>query len=151
MIAVGDPCGEFVRAMIRLAQDCEVEVVPCDDVYSAVAATAGARGQRTFVVGALRELAREDSRFFRIAEANAWRCCCLVGKGPTVGSGGMLAAIKAGVSLVGDAREVGPILKEWLAGGASRRRRMGLIDLTDDDLRATEAELNALLGRGTDG
>lgn len=149
MIVVGDPCGEFVRAMVRLACEYEIEAVQCDDVYSAVAATAGTEGRRTLIVGRLRELAREDSRFFRIAEANALQCCCFVDRGRAAGSGGMLAAMRAGASVVGDVREVGPILREWLAGGAPRRRT-GLIDLMDDDLRATEAELNALLGHETD-
>jgi hypothetical protein len=151
MIVVGDPCSEFARTMVRLAREYQVEVVPCDDVYSAVAATARAAGRRTLVVGPMRELAREDSRFFQIAEMNSLRCCCLMEKGPMTGSSGMLRALRAGAAIVCDAREVRPIFKDWLAHGGHRAARRSLCDLADDDLRATEAELSALLGHGTDG
>lgn len=151
IIVVGDPCSEFVRAIVRLAREYEVETVQCDDVYSAVAATARATGRRALIVGAMRELAREDSRFFQIAEGNAWRCCCLLEKGPAAGCSGVLTALRAGVSIVGDAREVRPILRDWLADDGRRVARRSLCDLADEDLRATEAELSALLGHGTDG
>jgi hypothetical protein len=151
IIVVGDPCSEFVRATVRLAREFEVEAMQCDDVYSAVAATARAAGRRALIVGAMRELAREGSRFFQIARLNTWRCCCLLEKGPVTGSGGMLTALRAGASIVGDAREVRPILKEWLAEDTRRGARRSLCDLADEDLRATEAELSALLGNGMDG
>ncbi len=86
-VVVGDPCSEFVRTMVRLAREYQVEAVLCDDVYSAVAATARAAGRRTFVVGPIRELAKEDNRFFQIAETNSLRCCCLLEKGPILESG----------------------------------------------------------------
>jgi hypothetical protein len=151
MVVVGDPCSEFVRAMVRLAREYQVEAIHCDDVYSAVAATARAAGRRTLVVGPMRELAREDSRFFQLAEINALRCCCLMEKGPMAGSNGMLRALRAGAALVGDAREVRPIFTDWLNHGGDRPVHRSLCDLTTDDLRATEAELSALLGQGTDG
>lgn len=151
LVVVGDSCGEFARAMIRLAREYQVEAVLCDDVYSAVVATARASGRRTLVVGPMRELAREDSRFFQIAEMNSLRCCCLMEKGPLAGSSGMLRAMRAGAAIVGDVREIKAIFKDWLAHGGHRPVRKGLCDLADDDLRATEAELSALLGHGMDG
>jgi hypothetical protein len=137
--------------MVRLAREYQVEAVPCDDVYSAVVAMARAGGRRTLVVGPMRELAREESRFFQIAEMNSLRCCCLMEKGPLAGSSGMLRAVRAGAAIVGDAREVRPILKDWLSHSGHRTVRRGLGDLTDDDLRATDAELSALLGHAMDG
>jgi len=136
--------------MVRLAREYQVEAVQCDDVYSAVAAMAGAAGRRTLIVGPIRELAREDNRFFQIAEANSLRCCCLLEKGALAGSGGMLTAARAGAAVVDDAKEVRPIFKDWISAGGHRAVRRSLGDLADDDLRATEAELSALLGQGTD-
>lgn len=150
MIIVGDPCGEFARAMVRLAREYQVEAVQCDDVYSAVAATARAGSRRALIVGPMRELAREDSRFFQIAEMNSLRCCCLLEKGPVTDGSAMLMALRAGAAVVGEAGEVRPIFKEWLANGGPRTTRKSLCDLADEDLRATEAELSALLGHGTD-
>lgn len=151
MIVVGDPCSEFVRATVRLAKQYEVEAVQCQDVYSAVAVTAKAGGRHVLVVGTMRDLAREDHRFFRIAEANALRCCCLLDKELAAGSRGVLAALRAGASVIDSRKEVDAVLTEWLSSGAGRAARMSLRDLKDDDLRATEAELSALLGQGTDG
>jgi hypothetical protein len=136
--------------MVRLAREYQIEAVQCDDVYSAVAATARAAGRRTLVVGSIRELSREDNRFFQIIEMNSLRCCCLLEKGPVPSSGGMLTAVRAGAAIVGETREVRPIFKDWLANGGSRAVRRSLCDLADEDLRATEAELSALLGHGTD-
>ncbi|MGE5295037.1 MAG: hypothetical protein ACM3VT_09425 [Solirubrobacterales bacterium] len=149
-VVVGDPCSEFVRTMVRLAREYQVEAVLCDDVYSAVAAAARAAGRSALVVGPMRELAREDNRFFQIAEANSLRCCCLLEKGPLADSVGMVTAVRAGAAMVGDARDVRAVLKDWLATDGHRAVRKSLYDLAEEDLRATEAELNALLGRGTD-
>lgn len=150
IVVVGDACSAFTRAMVRLAREHQVEAVQCDDVYSAVVATARARGRRVLIAGPMRELAREDSRFFQIAEMNSLRCCCLLEKGPVTGGSAMLMALRAGAAVVGDVREVGPIFKDWLAHGGHRTTRRSLCDLADEDLRATEAELSALLGHGTD-
>jgi len=150
VIIVGDPCGEFVRATIRLAQQYEVEAVPCEDVYSAVAVMAGAGGRQALVVGMMQDLAKEDSQFFRIARANALRCCCVIDRGLAAGSRGVLAALQGGAALVGSGPEVDAVFTDWLSNGSGRTARMTLRDLTDEDLRATEAELSALLGQGTD-
>ncbi len=150
MVVVGEPWCELTRAMVRLAHEYEVEAVQCEDVYLAVAATARASGRRMLVVGTMRELAREDGRFFQIAEANAQRCCCLLGHDPVMCAGGMFAAIRSGASVVRDVQQVDAIFKDWLANGERRPRRTSPGDLTDDDLRATEAELIALLGQQTD-
>ncbi len=150
VIVVGDPCSEFVRATVRLAQQYEVEAVQCEDVYAAVAASAQASGRQTLVIGALRDLAREDHRFFRIAEANALRCCCLIEKDLGAASRGILAALRTGAAFVENRNQIDAVFSEWLAHGAGRAARVSLRDLMDEDLRATEAELSALLGQGTD-
>lgn len=146
MVVVGDPCSEFVQAMVRLARERQVQTVRCEDVYSAVAAAARASGRRVLVVGAMRELAREGGRFFQIVEGNGQRCCCLADRGPGVSADGMSAAIRSGTFVVGDATDVKAILKDWLGEGAARSRPADPGELMEDDLRATEAELIALLG-----
>jgi hypothetical protein len=150
MVVVGDPCSAFVRTMIQLSREYRLETIRCDDVYSAVVATARASGRQILVVGTIRELAREKGRFFQIAEANGQRCCCLAGRGIAHDMGGVLAAVRAGARVFADVQEVGPVLKEWLSNSGHRPRRTDLGDLRDDDLRATEAELLALLGNQAD-
>jgi hypothetical protein len=75
----------------------------------------------------------------------------------------LLAALQAGVSFLGDAQDVRRVLQEWHTGqGAAahdqipertgrnalraRRHRADTPEATYEDLRATEAELSALLG-----
>lgn len=147
VIIVGDPCSEFARAMVRLVREYQVETMQCDDVYAAVVAAARAGARRALVLGSMRELAREGSRFFRIAEMNSLQCCCLVENGSVAG-GDMLAALRAGAAIVMETHEVSPILQDWLADVRPRDVRGSLSDLDDEDLRATEAELSALLGQG---
>jgi hypothetical protein len=146
---VGDPCSEFVRTAVRLAHEYEVDTVRCDDVYSAVAVTVKAGGRPVLVVGSLRDLARENGRFFQIAAACATRCCCYLEKTTAADHSGILPALRAGAAVLGTTREIRGVLEAWLTGG--RREAQGpLGDLLADDLRTTEAELRALLGQGTD-
>lgn len=150
VIVVGDPCSEFVRTMVRLAREHEVEVVPCDDAYSAVAEIGRLADRRALVVGALRELTRENGRFFELAAMDAMRCCCFLDIRTAAGRDGVLSASRAGAVVISDPREAEDVLTEWLAGDGHRPGRLAPQDLLDDDLRATEAELSALLGHKTD-
>ncbi len=150
VIVVGDACSEFVRTMVRLACECEVQAVQCHDVYSAVAEMGELVSGRALIVGTMRELARENGRFFEIAAADAIRCCCLLDRCPTAGRDGLLSASRAGTMVVADLRGAEDVLREWLAGEGPRPGRLAPPDLLDDDLRATEAELSALLGPQTD-
>ena len=147
VIVVGDPDSEFAREMVRLTREHGVEPVPCHDVYAAVAETAGTSGRRTLILGRMRELSRENGRLFPLAAANAACCCCLLDAGMTAGQGMVFAALKAGAAVVGETQEVRAALQDWLASGKHRPRRADLGDLQEDDLRATEAELSALLGQ----
>jgi hypothetical protein len=102
VVAVGDPGSGLVQTTVRLAREWEIDAVPCDNVYSAVAAMAKAADRRVLVVGEMRELAKEDSAFFRVAAAHAVRCCCLLDKGSPAGREDLLAALRAGVAILGD-------------------------------------------------
>lgn len=150
MIVVGDARSEFVRETVRLANEYRVEAVQCDDVYATVAQAAQSAGRRVLIVGTMRELARENGRLFPLAATNAVRCCCLLEKGTVTGRAIVLAALRTGIAVAGESREVRAILEDWLAGGGPRSGRPGLRDLLDDDLRATPAELSALLGQQID-
>jgi len=150
MVVVGDPCSDLVRTVVRLAREWRVEIARCEDVYSAVAAAARAPDRRVLIVGTMREMAREQGRFFQIAGANGQRCCCLVDRDSAADPGPVLVAVRSGARLTADVQEVKAILEDWLAGGRPRPRHSDLSDLMEDDLRATEAELIALLGRPSD-
>jgi len=150
VVVVGGPCSEFVRTTVRLAREYEIEAVQCDDVYSAVAATAQAVGRPALVFGQMRDLARENGRFFEIAAANATCCCCVLEEGGAMCREGILPAVRAGASILGHADQMRGVLEQWLADSRRRSPRGRLGDLFSEDLRATEAELRALLGQDAD-
>jgi hypothetical protein len=159
VVVVGDPNGELVSTMRRWAREGEIDAVTCDDVYAAVARIAQAAGRRVLVVGRMRDLARENDVFFRIAAAHAICCCCLLDQtGPSLRAA-LLAVLQAGVTVVDSVPDVRRILQEWLgtlAAPDSRHaareaapvggRARAAPEASYAEFRATEAELSALLG-----
>lgn len=155
VVVVGDPGSEFAQATVRWAREWEVDTVPCDDAYAAVVALAKAAGRRTLVVGEIRELARENRALFRIAAAHAVRCYGWLDQGRPIARKDLLPALRAGASILSDVQDIRDILKRWLATATPPRSSHGspakhparqAADETYEDLRATAAELDALLG-----
>lgn len=159
VVIVGDQGDERTQVLIRLARESRIDVLQCNDVYTAAVQIARAADRRLLVAGSIRELAREDGAFFRVAAAHGVRCCCLLDSGDTMGREALLAAVRAGATILGSAQELQGVLQEWLARtgmddpprvarGASPAGRPGrdAVDAIYEDLRATETELDALLG-----
>jgi hypothetical protein len=150
VVVVGDTRDDLVVQTLRLTSEYEVDVARCDDIYSTVVELA-ARGRRcVLLIGRFRDMAKEAGRLFALASRSGARCCCLLERNDPAGQGDVLAAVRAGVWLAGRVEEIEPILRDWLAGNGCHRG-LGGGCLTDDEYRATEAELNALLGREIDG
>ena len=132
----------------RLTADYEVDVRRCDDVYAATAELALSRDRCVLVIGRLGELAKEDRRFFSIAVRSGARCCGLLDAATSAEPNVVGAAMRAGVLVVGATDEIKGVLDAWLAGSGCPSSRPAVC--LDEEYRATEAELNALLGQGTD-
>jgi len=153
LVVVGDPQGEFVQATLRLAREGEVEATVCDNVYAAVVKMAGTRGRQVLVLGAMQELAKEEGAFFRIVAAHAVRCGCLCDQSLPAARKELLAALQAGVTVLGDLQDVRRFLKEWLALSArgprdaapGKRQTRRAEEMPCEEFRATAAELSALL------
>jgi len=156
LIVVGEPGGELVQTLVRLACEREIDAVPCENVYAAVVAVAQAAGRRVLVAGQMQELAVENGAFFGISAAQAVRCCCLLDPGRAAGSRDLLAAWRVNATVVGALPEVRAVLQDWLAtaehpraprhGRGTPHTQRPVREETYDDLRATEAEIGALLG-----
>ncbi len=156
IIIVGEPGSELVQAMVRWAREGEMDSVSCENAYAAVVAVAHRAGRRVALVGHIKELAVENGALFGILRAHAARCCCLLDPSRPVGPQDLLPALRANATLVGAVSEVRAVLKDWFATGAALRTpRTGsgaphnqppAREETYGDLRATEAELSALLG-----
>jgi hypothetical protein len=150
VIVVGEPGSELVRTTVRLAGEGELDVVLCDNVYSATAGVAQAKGRRILVVGPIRDLADQNGVFFRIAHSHAARCCCLLDHRHRVGREDLRTALQSGVTIVGDVQDVGSVLTQWLTTASSAVARPPRATGDEgqevrDDWRATETELRALL------
>jgi hypothetical protein len=148
VIVVGEPGSELVQTMVRLAREREIGAVPCANVYEAVVAVGQAAGRRILVVGRMRDLAVDNGIFLRISAARAVRCCCLLEAGRTAGPQDVLAASRANATMVGAVPEVLAVLQDWLATAgpqAAAPAQRPVREQGYEDLRATEAELRALL------
>jgi hypothetical protein len=133
----------------RLAAEYELEVQRCDDVYAAVAELALSQDRCVLVVGRLGELAKEDRRFFAIAARSGARCCGLLEAVTPIEPNVVPTAIHTGVFLVGTTGEIKGVFDAWLSARGGCPSSEATICL-DEEYRATEAELNALLGQEID-
>lgn len=138
----------LAAATTRLAAEYELDVRRCDDVYEAVAEVALSRDRCVLVVGRLTELAKEDRRFFAIMARRGARCCALLEAAMAVGPNVVPTALHTGVFLVGTMGEIKGVLDAWLADAGCPSSEATIC--LDEECRATEAELNALLGQGID-
>ncbi len=149
VIVVGEPGSELVQTIVQLARERAIDTVPCANVYEAVVAVAQAAGRRILVVGRIRDLAVDNGIFLRIGAARAARCCCLLEADRTAGPQDLLVAARANATMIGAVPEVRAVLRDWIATAgphAAPPAKRPVREEGYEDLRATEAELSALLG-----
>ena len=147
VLVVADTHDALAADLSGLAGEYEVDVIRCEDVYTAVAELALLRGRRVLVVGRLRELAKENRRVFAIAARHGARCCGLLDPETPVERDVILASMWAGVSVVDTTDDIRGVFAAWLSGSECRFPEP--VVCLDEEYRATEAELNALLGQET--
>jgi hypothetical protein len=148
VIVVRELREQVVAEVTRVAADYEVDVTLCDDVYGAVVVLARSTGSCALTVGRLRELARENGRFFRVAARNGARCCAWLDEDDPAERNVVLSVVRAGASVIDRIEEIGGVVENWLARTGCHGDGTGA---TDQQWRASEAELNALLGQEADG
>lgn len=148
VIVVGVAHDAAAAEIARLAAEYEVDVRRCDDVYAATAEVALSRERCVLVVGRLGELAKEGRRFFAIAGGSGVRCCGLLDAATGAEPDVVAAAVRAGVVVIGATAEVKDVFDAWLAVGGCPPSEP--VVCLDEEYRATEAELNALLGQEID-
>jgi len=149
VVVVGAKSARLVAEALQLAEEYELDVIRCADVYSAVAELAKGAGRCLMIVGTLAELAREQGRLFALAERGGARCCCLLDETESTERQQVLLAVRAGACLVGQVEELRNALDAWLAARGCRAVS-GDTEFLDEDCRATEAEISALLGQEKD-
>lgn len=148
---VGDARDDLGKQVLCLARQFVVEVVRCDDVYAAAAELVTREKGRVLLAGRFWDMVGEGGRLFALAIRNDAWCCAWLDRGNPLDQGDILGAIRAGVVFIDRAEQMESLLQDWLAGAGGPGRRLGRRSLADEEFRATEAELNALLGREVDG
>ncbi len=154
LIAVGNLGPTAGGDLARLADAYELEVAGCEDSCAAVAELTARPGRRTLVVGHLAELTRDNGAFFAIAARNGATCCCLRKPHGPSDHEDVVAAVHAGVYLVSGNGDLTAAVEDWLAQ-EGRRVDESLEDYplfrNNEEFRATDDELNALLDPEMDG
>jgi len=172
-IIVGGSSDDLVRRVADIPGRHGIEGVRCDDVYSAVAKVG--EGPGGVVIGRLGELGREDGRFFDIARAYGFVCCCFVDKDVAGRRREILAAMERGAVVVTELKELEEMLMKLARsrdgceageqGGGGEGRGIGNVvekilgdggagpsgvskgsSFRKDDFLVTNDELDALLG-----
>ena len=148
VVVVGGKRARFVTEALQLAGEYELDVIRCADVYSAVAELAMGAGRCLMVIGTLGELAQEQGRLFALAETSGARCCCLLDETESADRQQILLAVRGGASLAGQIEELRNAFETWLVARGCPAKRDE--EFLDEDCRATEAEISALLGQEKD-
>ena len=147
LVVGGRSRDRLVAELRRITVDYQMRVVRCESVYTATAELVREGAQPALVIGSLRELAAEQGRFFALATRNRARCCAVLDRTEPAKPDTLLVAVRGGAAVVADVADVRSVIDGWLGEGA--RRPDGLV-LADEEYRATEAELKALLGQESD-
>jgi len=151
IIVVGERRSRFVTETIRLADEYDLVVTPCDDIYSAATELGRHPDRFLMVVGQFRQLARGKCCFFSLARRNGVHCCCLLDREADVERNQILAVARFGVRLVGEPADIRSFLNERLAAAGYRGADADGEDLFSEKFRASEEEIRALLGQESDG
>ncbi len=149
VVLIGGLADDFVRQTMNLLERLGVEFVLFDNVYSAVGDLAKRESPDTLIVSRIGILSKEQGRFFHIARAKGYRCCCLADRDLVGRQKLILQAIESGAYLIEKPAEIEEVLMKVLASGKvcssgekENRRASGFLK---DEFRTTKAELDALL------
>ena len=171
-IVVGGSSDEFVRSASNLLDSSSLAIIPCPDVYASVPGLREAPGG--IVVGRFEELCKEDGRFFDIARAYGFACCCFVDEAFAGNRRELATAMERGVFIVTEIEEIEEVLAGFSGPGNAHEpegrndAEQGLIGnvvekilgdttpqrskpraksgFSKDKFSMTQAELDALLG-----
>ena len=149
VVLIGGLEDDFLRQIKNILERLGVESVLCDNVYSAVADLAKRDDQNVMIIGRVGLLSKEQGRFFHIARAKGYRCCCIVDRELVRKRKLIFDAIESGAYLIDKPAEIEEVLMKFQAGGKIRRsgekenrRASGFLK---DEFLTTKAELDALL------
>lgn len=152
VIVVGSSTDDFVRYTVSLLEECEVDFVLCDDVYSAVGELAKSITGNVLAIGRLGQLSREKGRFLQMAIDKGIWCCCFVDESlaQTRGYFGPgLTPREAAVFVISEPAQIRHVISKLLAEGYTSflcKKENKVQEFIRDEFLTTQAELDVLLG-----
>jgi len=150
-LVIGGRDDYFFNYVVSLFEDFGVDYLQAEDVYSAVAELAAAKGSEVIAVGRIELLAEEQGTFFDIARNNSAVCCCFVEGDIVFGLSGIAEATEAGAIVIQQVGQLDPIISSLLARNVGESlKKNAKKHILIDDFRCTEEEFNALLGAESD-
>ena len=149
VILIGGLEDELLRQTKDILVCLGVEPVLCDNVYSAVGDLAKRENQNVLIIGRVGLLSKEQGRFFHIARARYYRCCCIVDRELVSKRRLILDAIESGAYLIDKPSEIEEVMMKFLAGEKIRlsgeKEKRKAAGFLKDEFLTTKAELDALL------
>jgi hypothetical protein len=149
LMFVGGSTDEFIRHVMNLSGQHSIDFICCDDVYSAVGELAKSERPNVLVAGRIRQLSKEQGRFFHIVREKGYRCCCLADGDANRQREFVLAANETGAFIINEPVEIEDVVRKLLSGNGEcapgkkgGRRRTHFFK---DEFLTTRAELDALL------
>lgn len=149
-IVVGKDGDEFVRQVYKLLNDYEIELICCNNVYTAVSQLAKKTHNNTVVIGRLEQLSREKGRFLQKIREKDIVCCCLVEGNSEQKRRQISAAKQMQAIIINEPAEIEEIMLELSAGDSAsplkKKANSGSSASVKDEFAVSKAELEALLG-----
>lgn len=142
-IVVGGSSDDIVRSSSSVLEARGLDIIRRPDIYSSISRLREARGG--VVVGRLEDLCREGGRFFEIARAHGFLCCCFVEKCFAWNRRELVEAIERGVFIVTEAEEI----EEALAAFAGQIRVSEPEERNDDKRGLVHNVVDKILGETT--
>lgn len=147
IFVVGDSIKEIISDVINSLGTDKFDIEVCDDIYTLFSRIAKREMKNLMVIGCLRQLAKEQGRFFEIARNNDLACCCVIDNGNGHRAEEILAAVKAGAFIISEPVEIKEVIKSLYSyKGSCYLEDSELRPVIKDEFRTTKAELDALLG-----
>ncbi len=145
---VGDSIKEIISDVIKSLRTCKIDIEVCDDIYTLIGRSAKSEIKSLLVIGSLRQLVKEQGRFFEVAGNNGLACCCVINGGKGHRAEEILSAIKAGAFVVSKPSDIVEVIEKLLAANDTFSFESGKVQGTfEDQCVITKEEIDELLER----
>lgn len=147
IFVVGNSVKNIVSDVIKSLKAHKIDIEVCDDIYTLIGRSAKSEIKSLLVIGSLRQLAKEQGRFFKIARNNGLACCCVINGGKGYRAEEILSAIKAGAFVVSKPSDVVDAIEKLLLANETLPSESSKVQSSiGQESVTTKEEIDTLLG-----